>query len=235
MLKLQKLKNTNDKFYETISHSHMIDLVKMCGLSSNADLFYIKNYIKGANSILEIGAGYGRVIDFMLTINPHAQISAIEYSSTLCKILRNTFRDTINLIEADITKIRPKQLSGKFDLITWMWGSIIDIDSSERLKFIKKTYKALNNGGTLVIDAPKCNTSQWENRKSAIMEYMDQHIGETHCFDIPAISEMSFYERKLKDSVLETIPYTVKIEGDNGDISYSERYLYCFKKFNKEK
>lgn len=233
MIKLRKTRNRNKKFYDAISHAHLHNLVKMCGLQANVDLLPLKNRIKNARSILEVGAGYGRVIDFMRAVNPSAKIDTIEYSHALCATLRSQYNDTVAIIETDLTKIKPKTL-GKYSLITWMWGSIIDIDPTQRLKFLKKIYRALRVGGTIIIDVPVCDTTEWDDRKSTIIDYMHKNIGEIHCFDVPTLSEMEFYKRKLKASALDTVPYSTEIQNDTGGISYSARCLYCFKKINNK-
>lgn len=120
------------------------------GLDTYQDLKLVFPYILKASSILEIGAGYGRVIDYLLNLKFKKQLYAIERSPTFCKLLRKKYaRNTINIIEDNIqttSSLKP------VDIVLWMWSGISDFSQQEQLLVIKKISTLINPQGHLIIE-----------------------------------------------------------------------------------
>jgi hypothetical protein len=48
------------------------------GLDNCCDVKLIENYLYNANNILEVGAGYGRVLEHLIKINLEGKVYAVE-------------------------------------------------------------------------------------------------------------------------------------------------------------
>jgi SAM-dependent methyltransferase len=137
----------NKKFYEEISLETFENFAKLAGLDTGADLDQIQSYIDKASSILEIGAGYGRVIDLLLKRGYKGRLAAVERSSKFCQLLKTRFGDKITLYEGDI---RDLVIPEKFDLILWLWSGISDFNHEEQLNLLKR--HANHDNVTAIID-----------------------------------------------------------------------------------
>lgn len=139
----------NAEFYEKMPLDFFMNFSIQGGLDTCNDVAAIKNYINNAASILEIGAGYGRVIDFILKQNYNGQITAIERNLKLYQHLQQVYSDKITLVNTDIQKIK---LNSKYDLILWMWTGICEFSKSEQQALIKMLSAYLSPQGFLIID-----------------------------------------------------------------------------------
>lgn len=63
-------------------------------------------FIDNAASVLEAGAGYGRVIASILKQNYNGQITAIERNYKLYQHLQQYYGDKITLINEDIQRVK---------------------------------------------------------------------------------------------------------------------------------
>src|SRR5262245_7580327 len=121
--------DNNNLFYENISIEANITNSILGGLESGVDLDLIKSYIESSNSILEVGAGYVRVINYLLDRKCPAKITAIECSNKLYKYLSHKYFDRINLIHADLKLFCPNE---NYDLILWLFSGISDFAKIEQ-------------------------------------------------------------------------------------------------------
>ena len=142
--------NDNTNFYEQVNFLHLIEAAHKAGLASGCDILELKSYWQNAMSILEIGAGYGRVIDCLLRFGCKSKISAIERSDYFFEILSSKYKNRIELIH--------KSLSGnhgitvKYDLVLFLWTGIYEFHPLEQRNLIKTLTNFLNKNGNLIID-----------------------------------------------------------------------------------
>ena len=139
----------NAELYEKMPLDFFMSVAAQGGLDTCNDVAAIKNYIDNAVSILEIGAGYSRVINFILKQNYNGQITAIERNLKLYQHLQQVYSDKITLVNTDIQKVK---LNTKYDLILWMWTGICEFSKPEQQAVIKMLADYLSPQGFLIID-----------------------------------------------------------------------------------
>ena len=139
----------NIGFYDQIKPSGLRKLAEERGMDSCNDVKAIHSIIEQANHILEVGAGYGRVLDYLLTYHPKIQADAIEPAGTMFKYLKAKYQDQVNICNTSLQMIETK---ASYDLILWLWTGMADMSWSEQIDAIETLFGKLDCGGTLIID-----------------------------------------------------------------------------------
>jgi len=139
----------NAAFYEETPANVFMEFAARGGIDSCCDLELIKPYLDQAKSILEVGAGYGRVIDYLINNNFAAKITALERSKQFFNLLTQKYQNKVNLIQVDLPNY---QTTDRYDLILWMWSGISDFAQEEQLPILSLLTKLLTKNGILVID-----------------------------------------------------------------------------------
>jgi phospholipid N-methyltransferase len=141
----------NKEFYEKMPVSVLQESARATGMALNKDLHCLLPYIKNAESILEVGAGYGRVIDFILQEHPGSHITAIERCPQFFDFLSQEYRDPdVNLIYGDISSYAFKK---KFDVVLWLWAGMLEFSQKEQARELNKCAGAIHRNGKIVVDA----------------------------------------------------------------------------------
>ncbi len=160
---LQWANADNNVFYEHVKASGLAELAKKAGLESCCDLQILLPLINNATSILEVGAGYGRVIEFLLANNYRGEITAIERSASLYEHLKSHYKSNAALLNIDI--FQSNKIPARFDLILSMWLGIADFCRDEQPKIISILKKLLAPGGKLVIDTMPDETKLLQSKQ----------------------------------------------------------------------
>ncbi len=140
----------NISFYETITLEAFQRLALIAGLANCCDLTLIQSYISKTTSILEVGAGYGRVINHLIEQNFSGKISAIERSNKFYKILSSKYHNKAKILQMDIHDLDP--LKQKFGLVLWMWSGMADFAKSEQPLILSKLMSLVKKDGFLIFD-----------------------------------------------------------------------------------
>ena len=140
----------NADFYEKITASELKEIAELGGLADHSDLKNITDYISNAKCILEIGAGYGRVLDYLLK-HSDAKLIGVERSQTFFNILQEKYRDQdrVKLIHADLFDF---VLDERPDLVLWMWSGLAEFSCKEQQIIFEKMTGLLGNGSILIVD-----------------------------------------------------------------------------------
>jgi len=189
---------SNIDYYEQVPPSVQSSFAEKGGLASHCDLERFSTLIHKATSILEVGACYGRVLDYVKTHNPSAKIVSIERSSKFYHILRNKYEGNVDILHTDLFDFHYNQ---SFDLILWMWSGLSDFSKKEQLLAIKLLLNYLGNNGTLVIDtfshSAKPKNAEFSEQQAYIIK-----VNEATLFGyIPSPNEMTNYAKKLNATV----------------------------------
>ncbi|MFN3234938.1 MAG: class I SAM-dependent methyltransferase [Gammaproteobacteria bacterium] len=143
----------NAAFYENVTAQGLQELAEKAGLCAGCDIDPLWSYIKNASSLLEVGAGYGRVIDALLKRQFAGKITALERSQSLFTYLQDRFsHDQVDLHYADILSYCEKTVK-KFDVILFLWSGIADFPQDEQLELVRVLSRRLRKNGMLIIDA----------------------------------------------------------------------------------
>ncbi len=140
----------NDHFYGHVAPQGLMEFSKKAGLETSCDLELLNPIINESSSILEVGAGYGRVIKYLLDNNFKGEITAIERNASMFQHLKNNYGNYATLLNLDI--FHCEQIQERFDLILYLWLGIADFPALEQEQVISKLKKLLNPNGKLVID-----------------------------------------------------------------------------------
>lgn len=210
-IKQDKRSLKNYQMYRCVPITDMEHLAYLSGLDTNEDLFWIDHYIRKANSILELGAGYGRVLDFIRWINRDCSLYAVEMSPHFCKILKKKHPNSAEIWNKNILSLRVKNydILG-VDLITWMWGSIMDLSDEQQYKSLGNLKEFLAPNGTFVIETPCLNEKKLEERLEHIGKYIKESTGETYYCNIPSIDKMKEYALGNGYSRISHLSYPTK-------------------------
>lgn len=143
----------NQEFYEKKSIVQSLSAFShQGGLSNHADLKSIEQWITPAQYVLEIGAGFGRVIEYFAKQHSHIKLHALENSQYLYNYLLQKYgqQENCTLNHGSITNYLPKNLY--FDTVLWMWSGLSDFASHEQSAVIQQIFKLLKPGGNLCMD-----------------------------------------------------------------------------------
>jgi SAM-dependent methyltransferase len=207
----------NKEFCEKLSLHGFLNMLRISGLTNNPDVILLSDYIEHANSILEIGGGYGRVINACQQMGYSKKLTAIEYAHTYANFLKDNIQNC-HIIEGDFLEYF---FRAKFDLILMMWTTIAMFSPNEQKLCLTKCAKLLKTGGYCVIDLLITNNSN-EAKVSKPKEFYvkDQEIGANRHGYIPTTFEIiraaamaGLAVRQVKEYVAGTVTRCLVILG----------------------
>ncbi len=103
--------------------------------------------------ILEVGAGYGRIVNGIKHINQQAHIDAIERNQLIfnalqiCEHLDNVTCHNQDVF--DFLNVCHKQ----YDLVLLLWSTLAVFSATEQYRLLERLKVHLNSGGKFVIDS----------------------------------------------------------------------------------
>lgn len=194
----------NREFYEKISLHGFLELLSLSGLTKNQDVVLISDHIKNANSILDIGGGFGRIINACQQLGYKNDLATIEYTNHYAEFLKNNFKDC-QIVEDDFLTY---PFNRKFDLLLMMWTTISIFSPIEQKLCFKKCAKLLNAGGYCVIDLLISNAcDEAKANKSKEYCFTDQDTGVEHHGYVPTTFEIIQAAARAKLAVREIREY----------------------------
>src|ERR1700677_3750060 len=119
------------------------------GLEEGCDIDVLFPYIEKTQSLIEVGACYGRVLHHLLRKNYRGRIDAIERSTHFFGVLKRKYNKNINLIHADINIFQPKK---KLDAILWLWSDISSFPKEEQLPILTHLCSWLKKDGIFILE-----------------------------------------------------------------------------------
>lgn len=151
------IEENNRNFYDSAPASWLTDLSEDKGLAKGEDLdalrASIEPFLKNESRVLEIGAGRGRVIQWVIDHFPKVKVVALDQSRTTIDRLEKEFgrNSQIDLINRSLLHFSSKK---PFNLILWMWSGFAEISSENKPKALRLLHALLDSDGCLVIDLP---------------------------------------------------------------------------------
>lgn len=183
----------NEKFYEELKVKEFQDFAAFAGLDTCCDLELITPHLKKDAAILEVGAGYGRALEYLLQ-NGYTNLYAIERDKKLCKVLQEKFGDRVTIFNTDLHAFKTEQ---KFDAILWLWAGVMDFSKGEQLGILKMLMLSLNAKGKLFIDT----MLPFQKPANCIFSDGQQHVmkidGKSILFYCPSYQEIEDYAHIL--------------------------------------
>jgi SAM-dependent methyltransferase len=209
----------NIAFYNQLPFDEFYKAGAESGLNNGCDIKAIAHYVKRAQSILEVGAGYGRVITHILDMGYAGKLVALERDPALCQLLKTQFNKKITVIQKDILAFHSKF---RFDLIVWMWASFSEFSKTEQLSALDRVTKHLEIKGYLILDIVplSCKTTNTVDFNSQD-KVIQTPFGDDYIY-LPSPAELESYQKKLNLKKIETITYQTQTN--------KNRYLEVFQK-----
>ncbi len=179
----------NNAFYEAVKADGLKGFAQVGGLKTY-DMDILKPYWSQAQAILEVGAGYGRVIDYLLQHQFKGTITAVEQCNALFEYLEEKFGSyrNVNLIHENILKL---DSGGHFDLILLLWGFISDFSPREHLSLFEQSFRLLRRKGKLVVDTIPVNVKPLFGKKCG-------KRGNLYSIDVDKASINGYLPEKLE-------------------------------------
>lgn len=146
------MNDSNLPFYTNLGVDHFKMLAEVGGFDKYKDLELIYPYIKNSSFLLELGAGYGRCLEFLKKKKYKGKIFAIEQSSLLVGHLKEFYEEMAEILQTDIKSIN---IPHNVDVALWMWSGFIDFSREEQKNTLKRLSSLINTGGKIIIDLPK--------------------------------------------------------------------------------
>lgn len=196
------MNDRNINYYNRLGVNTLKELAVKGGFADYPDLWMVNSSLKSANAILEIGAGYGRCIDFLMKNKFQGKIIALEKSPVLFDYLTETYKD----VEVVFGDIKTYSMEGKVDVALWMWSGIIDFSLEEQKSCISKVEGFLNKGGKLVIDVPKIGFQTFAQHLDKQRLHISNEYGTLDCY-IPSFSEIEKIGKEAGFGMAEEIHY----------------------------
>lgn len=197
------MNDQNLLFYNNIGLDPFMELSVKGGFSSYKDMEMIASYISDTASVLELGAGFGRCLNYFIDKGHKGKLTGVEYSKPLVNYLQEKFEGKAEILNADIKKLELKE---KYDIALWMWSGIIDFSSEEQVSSCKRIYDALNAKGRMFIDVPRLGVQTIANHLDNQHLVLTTEYGEIHAF-IPDDRDMENIKEKVGFAHLEKIEY----------------------------
>ncbi len=193
----------NFDFYRNIGVENLSDLAQKGGFSEYSDLLQAYPFIKNAGRVLELGAGYGRCVQFLLEEGFGGEIVAIEQSAPFVSHMRKEFEGKATILEGDFMEA---DLQGPFDAMLWMWSGILDFAPDEQRRALARLCDQLSPGGVITIDTPRIGVLTWGTHSDPQRLSVDSPYGPLECY-IPSPDELAAIGKSVGLELVETIDY----------------------------
>lgn len=211
----------NDKnlpFYNKLGVDPFKALSIQGGFNTYVDLEMVYPYIKDSQSIVELGAGYGRCLDFLISKDFKGKLIAVEKSIPFLDYLNENYADRVEILDQDIKKLK---LKNKVDAALWMFSGIIDFSRAEQKSVIAALFHQLSDTGTLVIDIPRLGFKTYAEHRDQQNLHLESPYGTLDCY-IPSLEDM--------EEAQEIAGFRNLIRMDYETPAGKERTIYLFEK-----
>ena len=159
------LGDNNESDYYTISPQELLDHSYNLGIFDNSDIEILYDpYIKNLKNILEVGGGYGRVIDSILLRGYQGEISVIEKNPVLFEYLDKKY---LNKKQINITKgsILSCNFISKFQASFFLWSVFAEFSCSEQYVVLENLISAMEPSGLIFIEFPDFSQNVFHNNE----------------------------------------------------------------------
>jgi 16S rRNA A1518/A1519 N6-dimethyltransferase RsmA/KsgA/DIM1 with predicted DNA glycosylase/AP lyase activity len=202
--------DSNKKFYNTVPLDVFQSLTQQGGFDECIDMELIEKYIAVSAHVMEVGAGYGRCVDFLLEKKQDAKILAVEQSPQFSKVLTEKYKDQsrVQVINEDIKTL---VVSDKMDVVLWLFSGMLDFSKEEQPVVLKRLRSFLKNDGRLFIDIPQLAELTVAKYTSAQDIVMETPYGNITTF-LPSLKDMEAYASQAGFSKVTAINYNTSTE-----------------------
>lgn len=202
---LHRWSNTdNTQLYENLPLEEFYKIAFSGGLDTGKDIQMLMKYINSAGSILELGAGYGRILNHLITRGYKGKLTAIERSEKLVQWLQSQYQHCATIQHGSIMELNSKE---KYDLILWMWAGLAEFSKPEQMAVFEILAPCLTLHGKIIFDMiPHDKTAPNAIEVQPQEQIIKTNYGTDHCY-VPSEEEIHFYAEHAHLKIAEKIPY----------------------------
>lgn len=227
IMKSNNWKNDDNKLlFDSLSIESFQQIAGRIGLATCPDLQVLDAYLRHGYAILDVGAGWGRALNYLLARKEiKSKLYAVERSQAFLAYLEKHYGDKVNLLSGDIKTIALP----KVDNILWLWAGIAEFTPQEQSLVFSKLASALNPSGFFIIETNPVFDMPDTESKLTVHHFEGQHgvvqepVSNTlYHYYMPHVNEVKKYAEMSGLEYVETIEYRT----DTG----LKRALHVFKK-----
>ncbi len=193
-------------YYENVPIQELKEWTKIGGFYKCCDIDVIRSYINKAESILDVGAGYGRAIENILSNGYKNKITAIERCEKFCNYMHKFYDkiSQVSIIKADVMEYK---FNNKYDLILLLWSNISEYPHDKQLHVLQKLKSALSSGGIMVVETLDHETMPKNSTTFNKQTYMVESDYGTAYGYIPSAKQVYKYAITLDFKNIKQISY----------------------------
>lgn len=180
-----------------VEHSRAVGLARCCDVSH----VYHK-YIRDAEYIMDLGSGYGRIINNLMGREFAGKICAIERNRIYLENLKSQFSDPPVTCIADLKDV---DSSVKFCVALIMWSTLAESQKDEQIKLLGLIKQKLAHDGIVIIDLPQIIDARPLDKKSVRKQIKSKYGNITLFF--PSADDIEYYCKNLGYVLGETVKY----------------------------
>lgn len=181
----------NNAFYQEIKPEGLQKLAMKAGLLTGCDIKLLKPYWQQAEKILDVGSGFGRVVDALLACQFNGEITAIERNELLYQHIKKQHQNKVKLFNKDIHELH--YITEQFDVIFFLWSALADFSPDEQPVILSELAKLLTQGGKLIVDTIPHDVKPLDTEEFAQRSFLTRASNEVvHTYE-PTYDEMMRY------------------------------------------
>jgi phospholipid N-methyltransferase len=196
---------SNKMFYSNVPLHVFKDMAKQGGFSEHKDLKLIATQIPSNATVLELGAGYGRCIDFLIERKHTGKIIAIEHSDSLISELEEKYKGitNVNIVQDDLNTTKQ---NFEAEIVLWIFSGLLDFSKEEQVAVLKKIRSWISVGGKLFVDIPQLSPltiARFTTKQDVVM---DTPYGSIETF-LPSSENMADYAKQAGFAGVTAVDY----------------------------
>ncbi len=148
--------DSNRDFYDRMEVDYLRRAADWAGLQASPDVEHLWPRVGEAESLLEIGAGYGRVLGALICRGFRGRLVAVERSPHFVRALHERFGERVEVRQGEGTSAAAGE---QFDVVLWLWSGITEFPRAEQAAVVRQALARVKPGGTLVLEAPELGSA----------------------------------------------------------------------------
>ena len=204
--------NDDNKFFYNMPLDIFKGYCHSSGIQNGCDIQLIyDNYLKPTESMIEIGAGYGRATSALLKCGYQGSVTALERNPTLVNALASIFKNTINIVSSDLKDYFPNTT---YDVALWLWSGISEFSQNEQIRMLRHIKSFVKQQGFIIVDTLPTRLHQSNATNKINDTLVVQNDYTTGYFYSPDAKDITRYTSICDLTVERIIPYQSETHRD---------------------
>ncbi|TAF35715.1 MAG: methyltransferase domain-containing protein [Cytophagales bacterium] len=195
----------NVNFYQNIKMGTFMDIAQQSGFDICPDMDLIYSQIQNTKSLAELGGGYGRCVDYLLSNHYKGHVYCVERAGSMVNYMRQHFESHASQIEIFHQDICDLKLPERVDAVLWLWSGILEQTKAEQRLCIARIKSCLNPKGILFIDTPHSELKVFGTKLDDHIIRVDTDWGSLEAY-LPSSDEIKNIAEEC-GLLFEAIPY----------------------------